>query len=288
MDYELISRTALFQGCSPSATENLLYGLKTFTKKYKKGAPVYLAGTPVTDVGIVLYGTVQIENNDLWGNKNIISLARAGEVFAEAYACIPDEPMMVDVIAMEEAEILFLNVAELFRLAAAGKGEYSHLIHNMTMISARKNLLLSRRILHTSSKKIRDRLLSYLSYQAGLQKSRYIDIPLNRQQLADYLSLDRSALSKELGKMKKEGLLDYHKNSFVLKDIEYSCLNVHAQRRKELKYGMIVLMATVLKSKIRNTSSCLQVDSVSLSIAGALLHDLFNFLSSPVPFRMQG
>ena len=85
MDYELISRTALFQGCSPTATENLLYGLKTFTKKYKIGAPVYLAGTPVTDVGIVLYGTVQIENNDLWGNKNIISLARAGEVFAEAY-----------------------------------------------------------------------------------------------------------------------------------------------------------------------------------------------------------
>ena len=128
--------------------------------------------------------------------------------------------MMVDVIAMEEAEILFLNVPELFRLSAAGKGEYSHLIHNMTIISARKNLLLSRRILHTSSKKIRDRLLSYLSYQAGLQKSRYIDIPLNRQQLADYLSLDRSALSKELGKMKKEGLLDYHKNSFVLKDID--------------------------------------------------------------------
>ena len=219
MDYELISHTALFQGCSPAETEKLLHGLKIFTKKYIKGAPVYLAGTPVTDVGIVLYGTVQIENNDLWGNKNIISLAHTGEVFAEAYACVPGEPMMVDVIAIEEAEILFLNVPELFRLAATGKGEYSHLIHNMTVISARKNLLLSRRILHTSSKKIRDRLLSYLSYQAGLQKSRYIDIPLNRQQLADYLSLDRSALSKELGKMKKEGLLDYHKNSFVLKDI---------------------------------------------------------------------
>ena len=101
MDYELISHTSLFQGCSLAETEKLLHGLKTFTKKYKKGAPVYLAGTPVTDVGIVLYGTVQIENNDLWGNKNIISLARAGEVFAEAYACIPDEPMMVDVIAME-------------------------------------------------------------------------------------------------------------------------------------------------------------------------------------------
>ena len=84
-------------------------------------------------------------------------------MFAEAYACVPGEPMMVDVIAMEEAEILFLNVPELFRLSASGKGEYSHLIHNMAIISARKNLLLSRRILHTSSEKIRDRLLSYLS-----------------------------------------------------------------------------------------------------------------------------
>ena len=135
MDYELISQTALFQGCSPSETEKLLHGLKTFTKKYKKGAPVYLAGTPVTDIGIVLYGTVQIENNDLWGNKNIISLAHTGEVFAEAYACVPGEPMMVDVIAMEEAEILFLNVPELFRLSAAGKGEYSHLIHAKTCCS---------------------------------------------------------------------------------------------------------------------------------------------------------
>lgn len=217
MNYELISKTALFQGCSPSETEKLLNGMQFFTKKYKKGAPVYHAGTPVSDVGIVLYGTVQIENNDLWGNKNIISLAYAGEVFAEAYACVPGEPMMVDVIAMEDSEILFLNVPGLFHLASAGHGEYSPLIRNLTMISARKNLLLSRRILHTSSKKIRDRLLSYLSYQSELQGSRYIDIPLNRQQLADYLSLDRSALSKELGKMKKEGILDYHKNSFVLK-----------------------------------------------------------------------
>lgn len=217
MDYELISHTALFQGCSPAETQKLLDGMQFFTKLYKKGAPVYHAGTPVSDIGIVLYGAVQIENNDLWGNKNIISLALAGEVFAEAYACVPDEPMMVDVVAMEDTEILFLNVPRLFHLASAGHGEYSPLIRNLTMISARKNLMLSRRILHTSSKKIRDRLLSYLSYQSELQGSRYIDIPLNRQQLADYLSLDRSALSKELGKMKKEGLLDYHKNSFILK-----------------------------------------------------------------------
>ncbi len=217
MNYELISKTALFHDCSPAETEKLLSGMQFFTKTYKKGAPVCHAGTPVSDVGIVLHGIVQIENNDLWGNKNILSLVRPGEVFAEAYACVPKEPMMVDVIAMEDSEILFLNVPKLFQLISSGKSEYTVLIRNMTMISARKNLLLSRRILHTSSKKIRDRLLSYLSYQSELQGSRYIDIPLNRQQLADYLSLDRSALSKELGKMKQDGLLDYHRNSFILK-----------------------------------------------------------------------
>ena len=180
--------------------------MQFFTKAYKKGVPVYPAGTHVSDIGIVLHGVVQIENNDLWGNKNIISLAQAGEFFS--YACIPGEPLMVDVIALEDCEILFLNVPRLFQLASSGKGEYSMLIRNLTMISARKNLLLSRRILHTSSKKIRGRLLSYLSHQAELQGSRYIDIPLNRQQLADYLSLDRSALSKDLAKMKQDGLLD--------------------------------------------------------------------------------
>ena len=149
LNYILISDTALFHGCSPVETEKLLSGMQFFTKAYKKGVPVYHAGTPVSDIGIVLHGVVQIENNDLWGNKNIISLAQAGEVFAEAYACIPGEPMMVDVIALEDCEILFLNVPRLFQLASSGKGEYSVLIRNLTMISARKNLLLSRRILHT-------------------------------------------------------------------------------------------------------------------------------------------
>ena len=164
----------------------------------------------------MLSGTAQIENNDIWGNTSILGLVKPGEVFAEAYACVPGEPMMVDVIATEDTEILFVNVPEIFRLASSGKGNYTRLIQNLVIISARKNLTLSRRILHTSSKKIRGRLFSYLSYQAELQGSNCIEIPLNRQQLADYLSLDRSALSKELSRMKSDGLIDYHKNIFTL------------------------------------------------------------------------
>lgn len=214
MDYEMISQTALFQGCSPSETEKLLHGLKTFTKKYKKGAPVYLAGTPVTDIGIVLYGTVQIENNDLWGNKNIISLAHTGEVFAEAYACVPGEPMMVSVVAAERAEILFLRAAPL--LDEQAPPAVQRLVRNLLSVSAQKNLILSRRMFHISAKTIRGRLQSYLSDQAARRGRQEFDIPFDRQQLADYLGVDRSALSAELGRMQREGLLRVRKNHFVL------------------------------------------------------------------------
>ena len=216
MDFSLISQTALFRGYTPGETKQLLLGLRSSTRKFPRDTTVYTAGKPVSNIGIVLSGIVQIENNDIWGNTSILGLVKPGEVFAEAYACVPDEPMMVDVIAVEDTEILFVNVPEIFRLASSGKNNYTRLIQNLVIISARKNLSLSRRIFHTSSKKIRGRLLSYLSYQAELQDSNRIKIPMNRQQLADYLSLDRSALSKELGRMKADGILDYHKNVFIL------------------------------------------------------------------------
>ena len=216
MDFSLISQTSLLRGYTPSETEELLRGLRASTRRFVRDSAVYTAGKPVSNIGIVLSGTAQIENNDIWGNTSILGLVKPGEVFAEAYACVPGEPMMVDVIATEDTEILFVNVPEIFRLASSGKGNYTRLIQNLVIISARKNLTLSRRILHTSSKKIRGRLFSYLSYQAELQGSNCIEIPLNRQQLADYLSLDRSALSKELSRMKSDGLIDYHKNIFTL------------------------------------------------------------------------
>ena len=216
MDFSLISQTALFQGYTPDETEQLLLGLRASTRKFPRDTAVYTAGKPVSNIGIVLSGIVQIENNDIWGNTSILGLVKPGEVFAEAYACVPGESMMVDVIAVEDTEILFVNVPEIFRLASSGKNNYTRLIQNLIIISARKNLSLSRRIFHTSSKKIRGRLLSYLSYQAELQNSNRIEIPMNRQQLADYLSLDRSALSKELSRMKADRILDYHKNVFIL------------------------------------------------------------------------
>ena len=211
-----ISKTALFQGCSEEDILNMSRHLDFRTNKYRKEHVIFGTGSIVTDIGLVLSGSVRIEHTDLWGNKIILGITPAGGVFAESYACIPNEPMMVDAVANEDCDILFINVPRLFIPCSACVSQ-NRLIQNLVMISAGKNLQLSRRSLHTSSKTIRGRLSSYFSQQVSAQRSNKIVIPFDRQQLADYLNLDRSALSKELGKMRKDGLIEYNKNTFVIK-----------------------------------------------------------------------
>lgn len=186
------------------------------TVSYKKGEVIFAAGSMVTEIGLVLSGSVRIEHTDLWGDKGILNITPAGGVFAESYACIPDEPMLVDAVANEDSDILFINVPGLFSFGPLWESQ-NRLIQNLLMISAEKNLQLSRRSLHTSPKTIRGRLFSYFSQQVSAQESSRITIPFDRQQLADYLNLDRSALSKELGKMKRDGLIEYHRNRFEIK-----------------------------------------------------------------------
>lgn len=221
MDYHFISRTILFRGCSDEEIRTMEKHLQFRTVKYKKDTMILSEGNIVTDIGLVLSGSVQIVHHDLWGNKRILGIVKAGGVFAEAYACIPDEPLLIDVVAGEDCEILFLNVTKLLHPCSVCKSQ-SRLIQNLVVISAQKNLQLSRRSLHTSPKTIRERLLSYFSEQISVQGSNKIVIPFDRQQLADYLNLDRSALSKELGKMKKEGFLTFRKNTFEIKMKELS------------------------------------------------------------------
>ena len=123
---------------------------------------------------------------------------------------------MVSVVASEKTEVLFLNVGRILQVCSNNCSHHGKIIRNLLSVSARKNLNLSRRIFHTSAKSIRGRLLSYLSYQAMKNSSREFDIPFSRQQLANYLSVDRSALSNELSKMQKDGLLKAERNHFIL------------------------------------------------------------------------
>ena len=217
MNYKFLANTLLFRGVTPEEIERMIGCLEGHVKKYNKGETIYHSGEYIQKAGLVLSGSVHIENDDLWGNKTILAHVAAGQVFAETYVCVPGEPLMINVVAAEPVEILFLNLSKGIKTCAKNCDFHSRLIQNLLAISAQKNLNLSRRIFYTTSKSIRGRLLSYLSDQATRCGSLEFDIPFNRQQLADYLGVDRSAMSNELSKMQKEGILAVNKNHFRLK-----------------------------------------------------------------------
>ena len=151
-------------------------------------------------------------------NSHIFGHIGKGQVFAENYAAIPGKELICDVVACEETEVLFLNMRNMLTTCQRGCAFHTHIIQNLLRISAQKNLNLSTRMMHTASKSLRERLLSYLSEQALENGSSHFTIPFDRQQLADYLAVDRSAMSNELSKMQKDGLISYHKNEFTLSE----------------------------------------------------------------------
>ncbi|MDO5020774.1 MAG: Crp/Fnr family transcriptional regulator [Lachnospiraceae bacterium] len=208
--------TFIFQNLTKEEIQdmNTLHFLRTAS--YEKNTLIFQTGDIVHEIGMVLSGSVNIESIDLWGNKSILSHVPEGHAFAETYA-LCHEPMMVDAITSEDSEIAFVNTDILLNEQHLGKTWYSKIMHNLLLIFAQKNLVLSNRIFCTSAKTIRERLFTYFSNLSVKNGSKTFQVPFDRQQMADYLNLDRSALSKELGKMRKEGLIDFHKNSFTLK-----------------------------------------------------------------------
>ena len=207
----------LFQGLSAEEWAALEQSGCLRAKSYPRHAVIFHAGAQVHALGVVLRGTVHIENLDLWGSKSILSSISAGQAFAETYAFC-GEALMVDAVAAEHCEILFLHTAALTD-ARIEPALQDKLLRRLLAVSMRKNLSLSQRIFCTTPKTVRGRLLTYFSAQAARCGRMAFEVPFNRQQMADYLNLDRSALSKELCKMRDEGLLEFDKNRFVLKQL---------------------------------------------------------------------
>lgn len=176
-------------------------------RRYGKGEAVLRCGDRGRELGLVEQGSVNIETVDLSGSRSILGHIPRGQVFAETYAFC-QEVLMVDVTAAEESQILFLNIHALLLPQYAGESWQRKLLTGL--------LALSRRMFCVTPKTVRGRLTTYLAGQAALEGRREFSIPFDRQQLADYLNLDRSALSRELGRMQEEGLLEYHKNRFKL------------------------------------------------------------------------
>ena len=207
----------LFEGISEAELDVLAAAGHLRTRQFVRHEIIFRAGSHVQEVGIVLRGAVHIENLDLWGTKSILSSVGPGQAFAETYAFCGDA-LMVDAAAAEDCEVLFLHTAALTDTRVAPELR-DKLLRRLLAVSMRKNLSLSQRIFCTTSKTVRGRLLTYFSAQAARYGSMEFQIPFNRQQMADYLNLDRSALSKELCRMRDEGLLEFEKNRFCLKQL---------------------------------------------------------------------
>lgn len=218
MNIEEIMKTPLFMNMTKEEVGEVLKELTAYQKDYLKNEYIMCAGDSTKLVGIVLKGAVTIEANDVWGNKTILSHVGENGIFAETYALIPNETMLVDVCANTDSTILFIDMSGI--LSKSNMTSWMiKLIKNTLRISMHKNLILSKRSFHISKKGARERLLSYLNTMSLQKHSNEFDIPFNRQQLADYLNLERTNMSKELGRMQRDGLIEFKKNHFILKTV---------------------------------------------------------------------
>lgn len=212
------SNTQLFYGLKEDEITSLLGCLNAEKCSYKKGEVILSEGSITEDIGIVLSGMAIISCCDIWGNNSILGNAAPGSIFAEVYACIPGQPLLVTVSAAEDTSILFMNVGRVLTTCTNACPFHARLARNLLTVCAHKSLRLSQRIQHTSSKSVRGRLLSYFSECAKHAGSNSFLIPYNRQQLADYLNVDRSTMCNELSKMQKDGMIEYERNHILLKD----------------------------------------------------------------------
>lgn len=213
----VIRSSPLFFGISAEEASAMLSCLQAEKKDFPKEAFLLHAGDTAESIGLILSGSILVIQEDIWGNRNILSKAGPGQTFAAAYACAPGSVLNVNVFAETPVTALFLNVKRILNVCPSACTHHSRIIRNLLSDLAEKNLRFSEKLTHMSQRTTRDKLMSYLSAEAQRLGTYEFDIPFSRQQLADYLGVERSGLSLELGKMRSEELLDFHKNHFALK-----------------------------------------------------------------------
>ncbi|HHU05525.1 MAG TPA: Crp/Fnr family transcriptional regulator [Clostridiales bacterium] len=215
-DIETLKKSALFSGIEADKISSMLSCLAARSSNFDKETYIYSPGDRVKNMGIVLAGGVYVVNEDYWGNRSIVSKLGPADMFGESFSCAEEEKLPIGVVTSEKSRILFIDYRKIITTCSSACVFHSALIRNMVQILAVKNILLMQKIEHITKRTTREKVLSFLSEQAAKAGSGTFDIPFNRQELADFLSVDRSALSSELGRMRDEGILRFNKNHFEL------------------------------------------------------------------------
>lgn len=215
-EFMILKNVSLFQGIEAAGIEDILGCLGSNVKQYIKNQSIILSGSEITSLGIVLKGSVQVIREDIMGNRMIVTSLSEGEIFGETFACAGIKESPVSVIAMELCQILWISIKRIVVPCSTVCSFHSSLITNLLQLLARKNLYLNNKMELLSKRTIRDKIMAFLALQAEVHHSNSFEISLNRNELADYLCIDRSAMSREISRLKEEGMIKNVKNYFTI------------------------------------------------------------------------
>ena len=209
-------RSPLFAGIGPEDMEGMLGCIGYHVREFQKGEIIAFEEENINHVGVVMDGAVDMIKEDVWGNRTMLLRSYRSDIFGETFACGEDSLAVVSFVASRDSKVLFLSFCRVMHTCSHACVFHQTLIENMVRIIARKNRELMRKVEVVSKKSLREKILAYLSIQSQSQGKKRFEIPLGRVEWAEYLCADRSALTRELAKMKEEGLIDYQRNLFEI------------------------------------------------------------------------
>lgn len=212
----ILKSTQLFAGIEAEEIESMLSCLGARLLSFKKGEYVLRQGEQIHDIHVLVEGNLHIQRDDYWGNRSILGQIGIGEMFGESYVAPMSEGLLNDVVALEDSTVMLFDIKRILTTCSSACLFHAMVVENMFYAISEKNRKLVQKLGHMSKRSTREKLISYLSEEAKKQNSAKFLIPFNRQQLADFLSVDRSAMSNELCKMRDEGLIKFDRNLFTL------------------------------------------------------------------------
>ena len=212
----ILKRSWLFAGVTEEEIATMLSCLDAKKHSYTKGEYVFRQGERIDQIALLVKGELYVQQDDYWGNRSILHNVAVGELFGEGHLAPESGISLTDVIAAQDSIVIFFNVRRVLTTCSNACRFHAAVVQNLFFSISQKNRQLVQKLSHMSRRTTREKLISYLSEESKRHGSSSFTIPYNRQQLADFLSVDRSAMSNELSKLRDEGLLTFEKNHFQL------------------------------------------------------------------------
>ncbi len=216
-ELQVLKESTLFQGVDESEISEMAKCMGAYKVKYAEGEFLFRRGDRIDWIGIVLEGKVESVKEDWWGNRTVMAEYQKGQQICCEYACSPGENIDVSMIAVTQCEVMLFNIGKVANVCPTSCEFHQKLVKNLMMTLARDSISLNMRLDEMSKRSTRDKICAFLSDQARRAGSNDFFIPYNRQEMADRLGVERSAMSGELGRMQRDGIIEFEKNHFILK-----------------------------------------------------------------------